>query len=57
MNKIYISVEAKDALIEKLDKLEEETINDPSDFNAGISYAVAEIWNLINEMDAEKIVK
>lgn len=53
----YISTEAKDALINKLDELEEETIDDPSDFNAGVSYAVTEIWNFINEMDAEKIVK
>jgi predicted transcriptional regulator len=57
MNKICISVEAKDALINKLDELAEETNDDPCDFNAGISYAVAEIWSLINEMDAEKIVQ
>lgn len=57
MNKIRINTEAKDVLINKLDELAEETNDDPSDFNAGISYAVAEIWSLINEMDVEKIIK
>lgn len=57
MNKICISIEAKDALINKLDELAEETNDDPSNFNAGISYAVAEIWSFINEMDTEKIIK
>lgn len=53
MEKICISAEAKEALIKKLDELEEETVDDPSDFNAGISYVVAELWNLINEMNTE----
>ena len=57
MNKIRISTEAKNALINKLDELSDETNDDPCDFNAGISYAVAEIWSLINEMDVEKIIK
>lgn len=57
MNKICINTEAKDALINKLDELAEETNDDSCDFNAGISYAVAEIWSLIDEMDVEKIVK
>lgn len=57
MNKICINTEAKDALINKLDELAEETNDNPCDFNAGISYAVAEIWSLIDEMDVEKIVK
>lgn len=54
MNKICINTEAKDVLIKKLDELEEETVDDPSDFNAGISYAVAELWSLIDEMDAKQ---
>ena len=46
-------MDMKEAIINKLDELAEETLDNPSDFNAGILYAIEEIWNLIQGKENE----
>ena len=46
-------MDIKEAIMRKLDELAEEVLDEPSDFNAGVEYAIEEIWNIIHDKENE----
>ena len=46
-------MDIKEAIMRKLDELAEEALDEPSDINAGVEYAIEEIWNIIHDEENE----